>query len=115
MTMRMKPMNKGTLFVVTGPSGAGKGTVLGKVFQQVDKLHFSVSATTRAPREGEVNGITHEALLAILIDRLECFQHGPFANEYNAEALDCLHTALAALQTRTAIRTARGVEGTHQI
>lgn len=62
-----------------------------------------------------VNGITHEALLAILIDRLDCFQHGPFANEYNAEALDCLHTALAALQTRTAIRTARGVEGTHQI
>lgn len=52
-------MNKGTLFVVTGPSGAGKGTVLNKVFQQVDKLHFSVSATTRAPREGEVDGVNY--------------------------------------------------------
>ena len=52
-------MNKGTLFVVTGPSGAGKGTVLGKVFQQVDHLHFSVSATTRAPREGEVDGVNY--------------------------------------------------------
>ena len=52
-------MNKGTLFVVTGPSGAGKGTVLGKVFQQVEKLHFSVSATTRAPREGEVDGVNY--------------------------------------------------------
>ena len=52
-------MNKGTLFVVTGPSGAGKGTVLGKVFQQVDHLHFSISATTRAPREGEVDGVNY--------------------------------------------------------
>ena len=57
--MRKRLMNKGTLFVVTGPSGAGKGTVLGKVFQQVDHLHFSVSATTRAPREGEVDGVNY--------------------------------------------------------
>ena len=43
---------KGTLFVITGPSGAGKGTVLKKVIQSLDRLYFSVSATTRAPREG---------------------------------------------------------------
>lgn len=66
-------------------------------------------------QEVGVNGITHEALIAVVIDRLECFQSGPYSNEYNQEALESLRDALAALQTRTAIRTARGVEGTHTI
>ena len=48
---------KGTLFVITGPSGAGKGTVLKEVFSALDGLYFSVSGTTRAPREGEVDGV----------------------------------------------------------
>ena len=46
-------MKKGILFVVSGPSGAGKGTVMGEVFKRIDDLNFSVSATTRAPRNGE--------------------------------------------------------------
>ncbi len=51
-------MNKrGTLFVVTGPSGAGKGTVLKKVMAATDHLYFSISATTRAPRPGEIHGV----------------------------------------------------------
>ena len=46
-------MNKrGTLFVVTGPSGAGKGTGLKKVMAATDHLYFSISATTREPRPG---------------------------------------------------------------
>jgi len=49
-------MNKGTLFVFTGPSGTGKGTVLAKVLPRLEKMHYSVSATTRAPREGEIEG-----------------------------------------------------------
>ncbi|WP_414462939.1 hypothetical protein [Hyphomicrobium sp. DY-1] len=64
--------------------------------------------------EHGVNGVTHEALLSILIDRLECFQGGPFANAYNAAALDHLRGAQSALQARTLERMARGVEGTHQ-
>ena len=44
---------KGTLFVVSGPSGAGKGTVLEYVFEVCKNLIYSVSDTTRAPREGE--------------------------------------------------------------
>jgi hypothetical protein len=52
--------------------------------------------------EAGVNGITHEALLAILIDRLEAFQRGAFANDYNAVALAHLQSAQA-----------RGVEGMH--
>lgn len=51
-------MRKGNLFVLTGPSGAGKGTVLSQLMQRDDNLYFSISATTRAPRETEVHG-TH--------------------------------------------------------
>lgn len=47
---------KGLLIVVSGPSGSGKGTVLSKVFAGNQKMFYSVSATTRAPRPGEVNG-----------------------------------------------------------
>lgn len=64
--------------------------------------------------EAGVNGITHEALLAVLIDRLEAFQRGAYANEYNAQALDHLNQARTALMLRTQERMARGVEGTHK-
>lgn len=63
--------------------------------------------------EAGVNGITHEVLLAILIDRMEAFQSGPFANDYNAAALDHLCSAKGCLLDRTRERMARGVEGTH--
>ena len=52
-------MSKGNLFIVTGPSGAGKGTVLGRVMPSMEDLHYSVSATTRAPREGEEDGVNY--------------------------------------------------------
>lgn len=65
--------------------------------------------------ESGVNGITHEVLLAVLIDRLEGFQAGPYASADNAEALDSLRNAQAALQRRTLERMNRGVEGTHQV
>lgn len=61
-----------------------------------------------------VNGVTHEALIAILIDRLQAFQSGPYANHYNASALAHLEAAQAALRERTLERMNRGVEGTHQ-
>jgi len=62
-----------------------------------------------------VNGITHEALLAVLIDRLEAFQAGPFANLYNQSALIHLRDAQQHLLDRTRERMARGVEGTHKV
>ena len=47
----------GKTFIVSGPSGVGKSTVLHALFQGRDDLYFSVSATTRAPREGEQDGV----------------------------------------------------------
>lgn len=65
-------------------------------------------------KEAGVNGITHEALLAVLIDRLRGFQTGPFACQDNARALAHLKRALRHLQNRTLARIARGVEGTNK-
>lgn len=62
-----------------------------------------------------INGVTHEALLAILIDRLEAFQKGAYACLENETALAHLRDAQAALQARTRARMARGVEGTHTV
>lgn len=61
-----------------------------------------------------VNGVTHEALLAIVIDRLRSFQAGPYSCRENAIALTKCEEALMWLKKRTHDRTARGVEGTHQ-
>lgn len=65
-------------------------------------------------KEVGTNGVTHESLLAIIIDRLQCFQDGPFACRENALALTKLEEAMHWLHHRTLARLARGVEGTHQ-
>ncbi|HEX3360342.1 MAG TPA: guanylate kinase [Solirubrobacterales bacterium] len=50
------------VFVITGPSGVGKGTLIKKLLERVPDLALSVSATTRAPREGEVDGTDYHFL-----------------------------------------------------
>lgn len=62
-----------------------------------------------------VNGVTHEALLAIIVDRLEHFQKGPFACRENAIALTKIQEAQHWLHHRTRARMDRGVEGTHTV
>ncbi len=52
-------MVKGDLFIVSAPSGAGKTTLLKLLFKELDNLGFSVSHTTRAPRQGEVDGLDY--------------------------------------------------------
>ena len=52
-------MPKGTLYVFTGPSGAGKGTILNRLLEKDDKLFYSISATTRPPRPGETDGVQY--------------------------------------------------------
>ena len=54
-------MNKGTLFIVSGPSGCGKGTILAEVLKN-DNIYYSISATTRNPRPGETDGVNYHFL-----------------------------------------------------
>ncbi|MBN3526067.1 guanylate kinase [Paenibacillus apiarius] len=52
-------MNKGLLFVLSGPSGVGKGTVCKALLKKMPDLIYSVSATTRQPRIGETDGVNY--------------------------------------------------------
>ncbi|MBQ7486530.1 MAG: guanylate kinase [Clostridia bacterium] len=53
-------MSKGVLFLLSGPSGVGKGTVKAHLFEEFEKcLVYSVSATTRSPRQGETDGVDY--------------------------------------------------------
>jgi guanylate kinase len=57
------------VFVITGPSGVGKGTLISALLERVPGLELSVSATTREPREGEVDGRDYHFLNAGEFDR----------------------------------------------
>jgi len=57
------------VFVITGPSGVGKGTLISKLLERVPDLELSVSATTREPREGEVDGRDYHFLTPEQFDR----------------------------------------------
>lgn len=50
-------MRRGNLFVISGPSGAGKGTLVTRLLEEMPDTRLSISATTRSPREGEVDGV----------------------------------------------------------
>jgi len=62
-----------------------------------------------------VNGVTHEALLAIVADRLRSFQKGAYSSKANACALTHIEEALHWLHSRTIERMRRGIEGTHAV
>ena len=50
---------QGAILILSGPSGCGKSTLLKEVYKEISDYYFSISTTTRAPREGEVNGIDY--------------------------------------------------------
>lgn len=55
----MNSKRQGTLILYTGSSGVGKGTILAELMKRDDNLRLSVSNTTRAPREGEIDGVQY--------------------------------------------------------
>ncbi len=79
-----------------------------------EKWQQNISFQKGPIQEAGINGISGEALLAIVIDRLRCFQAGPYSCRDNAVALTHCEEALMWLQKRTRDRLARGVEGTSQ-
>ena len=63
-------MPAGWLFVITGPSGVGKGTLIRRLLERMPELELSVSATTRPPRPGERDGVDYHFLTEEEFDRM---------------------------------------------
>ena len=76
-------MSKGKMIVISGASGVGKGTVLGKMMEKRSDLIFSVSATTRDPRPNEVDGVHYYFITKERFE--EMIAEGEFL-EYDAHA-----------------------------
>jgi guanylate kinase len=63
-------LRSGRLFVITGPSGVGKGTLIRRLLERLPELELSVSATTRDPRPGERDGVDYHFISDEEFDRL---------------------------------------------
>lgn len=82
--------------------------------EPLDLIETLISFQKGGIAEAGVNGLTQEALLAIVIDRLRSFQQGPYPCEENQIALDHCERALNTLHKRTWDRIDREVEGTEK-
>ena len=77
---------KGRLIVISGPSGTGKGTIIARLMERCPEIVFSVSATTRAPREGEKEGVSyyftaHERFREMILQG-EFLEYAEYVGEY---------------------------------
>lgn len=74
------------LFVVSAPAGCGKDTILSELFKKTDTAGYAVSATTRAPREGEIDGVHYHFLtkddFSMLIDSGEVLEYAEYCGNY---------------------------------
>lgn len=77
---------RGGLFVISGPSGSGKSTIIGRLLEKRPGLYFSVSATTRAPRTGERDGVSYffrsREEFEEMISRGELLERAEYAGSY---------------------------------
>ena len=90
----------GTLIVLTGPSGVGKGTLLQQLLQDCPDLYLAISATTRAPRPGEVEGQHYYFLtkdqFQTCIDSNQLLEWAEYAQNYYGTLREPVITAIAA-------------------
>jgi guanylate kinase len=90
---------KGLLIVLSGPSGVGKGTVRKEVFSQPDTaFEYSISATTRAPRDGEVHGVDYffktRDEFEQLIEEEKLLEYAEFVGNYYGTPVDYVQQTL---------------------
>jgi guanylate kinase len=81
-----KMSKKGKLFVISGPSGVGKGTLVTEILKRNPNIKLSVSVTTRAPRPGEQDGVNYHFLtkekFQSLIESNQLIEWAQFADNY---------------------------------
>lgn len=90
---------KGLLIVLSGPSGVGKGTVRKAIFSRPDtKFEYSISMTTRTPREGEVNGVDYffksKEEFEQLIEQGKLLEYAEFVGNYYGTPVDYVRDTL---------------------
>lgn len=93
-------MKKGKLFVLSGVAGVGKSTILREVMSRRDNLRFSVSATTRAPRPGEIEG---ESYYFVTKERFEKMIACDEFLEYDAHMANYYGTPKSQLEEKLAV------------
>lgn len=103
------------LYKITGFDSTTNPSCPWKALHGAPAVHSHVLFQNGPIKELGVNGVTQEALLAIIIDRLQAFQKGPYACRENALAITKLEEAMLWLNFRTATRENRGVEGTMKV
>ncbi|MBA2777790.1 guanylate kinase [Billgrantia kenyensis] len=95
-------MPQGTLFIVSAPSGAGKTTLVRELIESLDGIQVSVSHTTRAQREGEVDGVNYHfvavAEFEAMIARGEFFEHARVFDNFYGTARPAVEALLGAGQ-----------------
>lgn len=122
---KVNPANDRITIVVTDAPGAGGAnhryelsgfdTEKNPGYDQAGESELTILFQNGPINEAGVNGVTQEALLAIVADRLRSFQNGPYACRENALALTKIEEAQHWLHARTLARMQRGVEGTHKV
>ena len=110
---KVNPANDKISLIVTDEPGAGGANHVYEV-SIPGEPPWVINFQNGPIAEAGVNGLTHEVLIAMCVDRLRSFQAGPFACRENALALTKLEEAQHWLHHRTRARMARGVEGTHE-
>ena len=95
-------MSQGTLFIVSAPSGAGKTSLVRELIESLDGIQVSVSHTTRAKREGEVNGVNYHFTqvpdFEAMIDRGDFFEYAKVFDNYYGTSRQSVQTLLDAGQ-----------------
>ena len=91
---------KGKLFAISGPSGVGKNSVLSRVMQLRDRVQYSISATSRPMRPGEIDGKSYYFVTRAQFEQMiaagELLEHAEYVGNYYGTPLKPILTALEA-------------------
>ncbi len=96
--MNQQKKTRGTLIVLSGPSGVGKSTVIAELLSEREDIHFSVSYTTRTPRVGEQDGVSYcfvsQETFEGMIEREELLEYAEYVGNYYGTSLKVIQDKL---------------------